>query len=387
MRYYKTLLPFLFLILLTGCEFESYEAYELPLYDGAFTWVKVTSGADWPKRYDHASVVFNNRIWVLGGYNPGQVKGDTYFEDVWSSADGDSWILETERAPWHGRRGHSAVVFDNGSGEAIYVIGGFEVDEETGYRQYSNDVWKSTDGKVWTRIKSRIYPVGDSIYISDWFPRMNHSCVTARHNDTNYIYLIGGYTMQEELSGRYAMKYYNDVWRSADGISWDSLANNDYGIRAEHAAAVDPETDRIYVQGGTHGVVFEPPLNASHPITGWQGVWSTDNGTNWTLELDTTLESGYLWRSDHQMVFYRDELWFLPGKTNSSVHYHFTEPYQFPIWKISETGSWVVDSDGDAFDARHGYSMVVFNDRVWIMGGMTSRHGQSNDVWAGEIIN
>jgi len=372
-------------LLAGGCEFESYNDYALPEYDGEFNWVEVTRHAAWSNRYDHASVVFNNKIWVIGGYNPGQVKGDTYYEDVWSSADGESWTLENGNAPWLGRRGHSVVVFDDGSGEAMYLTGGFSVNEESGYRQYNNDVWKSSDGKNWNEIKPRVYPIGDSTYTSDWFPRMNHSCLVANHNGTDYMYIIGGYTMLEDIGGRYSVKYFNDVWRSTDGVTWDSLAHNDYGIRAEHAAAVDPATGRIYVQGGTHGVIFDPVMNGSHPIQNWQAIWSTGDGTDWSMELDTSLNSGYLWRADHQMVFYRNELWSLPGKTTSSVHYHFTEPYQYPIWKVNTNGSWMVDSDGEAFDARHGYSTVIFDDKVWILGGMTSRHGQANDVWYGEI--
>lgn len=79
-------------------------------------------------------------MWVTGGYNPGQISGDTYYEDVWSSTDGKSWELVTNNAPWLGRRSHQLVNFDDGSGEAMYLIGGFSVNEETGYRQFNNDV-------------------------------------------------------------------------------------------------------------------------------------------------------------------------------------------------------------------------------------------------------
>jgi hypothetical protein len=48
-------------------------------YDGAH-WEKATSNAEWPGRSEHASVVFDNKIWVLGGlgYYP--------CNDVWYSA-------------------------------------------------------------------------------------------------------------------------------------------------------------------------------------------------------------------------------------------------------------------------------------------------------------
>ena len=141
-----------------GCEFESYRDYRTPEYDGVFSWTEVTKKAEWPKRWDHSSLSYDGRLWVIGGYNPGLVKGDTYLEDVWSSEDGVNWTEETASAPWLGRRGHASVVFDDGGGEAMYVIGGFVVDEETGYREYRNDVWRSTDGSSWSQIKERTEP-------------------------------------------------------------------------------------------------------------------------------------------------------------------------------------------------------------------------------------
>ncbi len=381
----KTILVGFTALLLAGCEFMSYDEYELPVYDGVYNWVEVTKNADWSNRLDHAAVAFDNKLWVLGGYNPGEMKGDTYCEDVWSSADGKNWDLVLERAPWDGRRGHSVIVFDDGSGPAMYLLGGFTVHEATGYRQYSNDVWKSTDGKIWTEIKANNNPFDANGTWGSWIPRMNHSCVVANHGGTDYIYLIGGFTMLNELSGRYATKYFNDVWRSSDGISWDSLPNNDYGIRAEHGAVVNPGTGRIYIQGGSYGVVFEPVLGTSHPITDWESVWSSDDGINWIPEMDASLELNYFLRVDHQLVYYNNTIWSLPGKNSSTVHYHFTYDHNYTIWSIDDDNYWSVDSEGEAFDARHGYPSVVFDNKVWILGGQTNRQGQANDVWYGEI--
>ena len=72
---------------------------------------------------------------------------------------------------------------------ALFLLGGYSVDESTGYRQYCNDVWKSTDGEDWLNIKERTYPRLNSI--DTWFPRMNHATVIANHGGVNYMYIIG----------------------------------------------------------------------------------------------------------------------------------------------------------------------------------------------------
>lgn len=375
------------LLLLSGCEFQTYKEYRTPPYDGAFTWTRVTREAGWSNRLDHTSVSFNNRIWVMGGFNPGVVKGDPYLEDVWSSADGVNWRQETASAPWLGRRGHASVVFDDGSGEAIYVIGGFVVNEETGYREYRNDVWKSPDGIQWIQIKERTYPEHpelDSIY--DWFPRFNHACVVANHGGTDYIYLIGGATMLEEHSARYSMIYFNDVWRSTDGIHWDSLPNTDYGRRSEHAVTVDPASGVIFLQGGRHGTIFEGVESGSHPLPDWHWLKSSDDGINWYTIKDTAaLEEDYLWRAEHHLVIRNSTLFSLPGKSSSNQHFHFARSRDYTIWRMDYPYLFSVDSEGSDFDARYGYSLVEHENKIWILGGDTNSGGPDNDVWYGEL--
>lgn len=370
--------------LLWGCEFESYKEYRTPAYEGLFSWTLITKKAAWSNRLDHASVWFDGRLWVMGGYNPGKVTGDTYLEDVWSSEDGEHWDLETASAPWLGRRGHATVVFDDGTGESIYLMGGFVVDESTGYREFRNDVWKSTDGQEWEQIKERSEPELDSLY--DWFPRFNHTCVTANHGGIDYIYLIGGATQLEGFNSTYSMKYFNDVWRSEDGITWEQLPNNDFGYRSEHAATVHPFTHRIYIQGGRHGKIVEGENNSSHPVPDFYWLWSSDDGINWTAENDTAeFYQGYLTRSEHHMVFMDEQLFGFPGKTTSNVHLVFGESSNYTFWRNDPGNLWSVDSEGSDFNSRYAYSIVEHDGKVWVMGGETGDHGPDNDVWAGEI--
>ncbi len=371
-------------IVSVSCEFQSFRDYDYPEYDGAFEWTQLTKNAEWSNRYGHAAVAYNNKLWVFGGYNPGVVSGDTYYEDVWSSADGATWELVLDEAPWKGRRGHKVTVFNDGTGDAMFLIGGFTVDEETGYREYANDVWKSTNGKDWEELKSRTYPTLDDP--TDWFPRFNHALVVANHDGIDYLYVIAGASMLENHSAIYAMRYFNDVWRSVDGVNWEKLDNNDFGIRSEAGAAVDPTTGKIFIQGGIHGVIFEAQDNFDHPIEDWQHLWTSIDGVNWIPENDTaTFDQSMFWRSDHNLLYYQNSLWALPGKTTSNKHYGFTSAGLYSIWRRDSNGVLEVDSYGCDIDARHGYATAILNDKIFILGGFTSSYGQSNDVWTGEI--
>jgi hypothetical protein len=56
-------------------------------------WIQSASSAPWSGRYGHTSVVFDNKIWVIGGYN-----GNNLLNDIWYSSDGINWTLATNFA-------------------------------------------------------------------------------------------------------------------------------------------------------------------------------------------------------------------------------------------------------------------------------------------------
>lgn len=370
------------LIMLSSCEPISIKEYQMEPYSGAFTWEEVTKKAAWSNRYDHAAVAFNGKLWVFGGYDSGRRNGDTYLEDIWNSANGKDWTLVSDSAPWKGRRGHTVTVFNDGTGDALYLTGGFEVDEKTGYRQYTNDCWKSADGINWTQIKKRTYPINDMD--ADFMPRFNHVCLAVNHGGVNYLYLIGGSTMLENAVGEYSFYYFHDVWRSKNGITWAKLDNNDFGQRSEQSACVDPSTGRIYMQGGNHSVVFDNEGLYNHPGQYYYDLWYSDDGVNWLA--DTTFS---VLRAGHSMLMYEHSLWLFPGKVDNYEYLRYAAGEISSdlcyTYRKEENAAWALDSKGSAFSGRHSYATVEFNNKIWILGGETADNGPNNDVWCGYI--
>src|SRR4051812_35126739 len=79
--------------------------------DGAGTaaWAAVTPHAAFPPRMAHVALSFQDRIWIMGG--EGTDGADR--NDVWSSADGATWTMETGAASWSPRGLAAGVVFQN----------------------------------------------------------------------------------------------------------------------------------------------------------------------------------------------------------------------------------------------------------------------------------
>lgn len=168
-------------------------------------WIQICAAAPWGLRQSFTAVVFNNRLYVLGGNNAG-----TFLNDVWVSDDGVTWNQVTANAGWAARGGHSSVVFNNG----IWVMGG------TG-AAIPNDVWFSTDGANWVQMT----------VAAGWAARANAGLVT--FNDA--MYFIGG------SAGA------NEVWRSVDGITWTLTTGAAFGTGGRSQFACLTYNGAIYV--------------------------------------------------------------------------------------------------------------------------------------------
>lgn len=109
-------------------------------------WSEVTNQAPWRGRKGAAGVVFNDKIWVMGGR---EKKGGGLYNDVWSSVDGVHWSCITEQAAWSKRQiDHNLLVFQ----DRIWLLGGGVF--ASAYHPFIgfNDIWNSADGKHWEQV-------------------------------------------------------------------------------------------------------------------------------------------------------------------------------------------------------------------------------------------
>lgn len=104
----------------------------------------IPEGEHWPPRgMIGGSAVFKDRIWILGGgtYDTPETPERLFYNDVWSSDDGVHWECHVWNAPWTPRQYHDVAVFDN----KMWVLEGWN-------QENRNDVWYSEDGIVWHEV-------------------------------------------------------------------------------------------------------------------------------------------------------------------------------------------------------------------------------------------
>ncbi len=244
--------------------------------DQGKSWEKILDTENeghWPARAYFKAVTKDKYMYVLGGQNfniidnpggppfptdcPPQIAASEFFNDVWRSQDGINWTEMTSDAGWEGRAGLSSVVLNN----EIYVLGGSKNDDDAIVgdmgppRIYFNDVWKSSDGATWTQMTDD----------APWAPRAGAAVVAK----DGYIYLLGGEDgfVCEPLPFC-EPPYFNDVWRSADGATWEQVTPAaDWVARPGHQCLLIRDT--IVCFGG-FGLLSNP-----------MDVWVSKNGAEW----------------------------------------------------------------------------------------------------------
>jgi len=227
------------------------------LYGGGEQRV-TTNSPMWSGRYGYTSLVYDNKMWVMGGYN------GVFLNDVWSSSNGINWTQATAAAGWSGRQGHTSLVYDN----KMWVMGGYN-------GVFLNDVWYSNDGVTWMQAATQA-PM--------WSGRDYHTSLVYN----NKMWVMGGNS---------AGAWLNDVWSSSNGINWTQTTNAAWSSgRWAHTSLV--YNNKMWVMGGWNWFIY------------FNDVWSSSNGINWTR---ATAAAGWFGRWGHTSLVYDNKMWVMGG--------------------------------------------------------------------------
>ena len=264
----------------------------------------VSNTAPFGNRRLHGSVVFNDKLWVIGG----QLNGGTLKNDVWNSNDGINWNLVTANAAFTPRRNIYTIVFNN----KIWAIGGYDSDT------LNNDVWNSDDGITWNLVTSDagFFGVNDLIIFN------------------NKMFVTTG----------------NKIWSSDDGAIWSFIidlptnANTFFVFEDKLWAAYDFEDDYYVNEDGLNWSFVETSLNGqesflfgtfhddivvfNNQILGLNRIGTTimhsTDAITWNAENHTSsvLPDGLYYYSTE---IFNDKIWIIGGQstgtTSGSVKY------------------------------------------------------------------
>jgi len=298
-------------------------------------WVRVTSDAQWQPRDSHGMLVYNDHMWILGGWFSPRLPNP---RDVWKSPDGKQWTRAVEAAPWVHSDLSAAMVFN----DKMWVMGGRKLPGA----ENSNKVWSSTDGTHWTLETEN----------AGWCPRVSAMYVVFKDK----MWVMGG--TENFYDHREAMVK-NDVWSSADGKHWERITAHAGWSRRAHGQALVFD-GKIWVLGGG---LWHPQHVARND------VWCSEDGVRWTQVANTAPWAPRIWFAS---VVYRARMWVLGGW--SKEHDNFGD-----IWYSTDGKNWSEVTSDVIWKHRHAHSVCVFQDKLWVAGG----HARplSNEVWCLQI--
>ncbi len=287
-------------------------------------WEIVILHAPFRERDSGEGFIFKDQLWLSNGYYHGNI----LFKDLWKSNDGLNWVKVLDNTPYDGYS--EIVVFQN----ALYAV--------------KESVWRSFDGITWNCIANTtpfgMRGYGETVVFQNALWQLGSGSDIWRSNDgiswscvvntapwgnryassvivfDNYIWILGGKTdgtnTPPEL-GYSNFTTHNDVWRSADGITWELvLQNAPWPPRMWFNSEV--YRNRLWVFGGYDNVNYS---NLSD-------VWYSEDGISWYQYASNNVFSP---RHEATSYAWQDKLWVVAGNS---------WPVLNDVWRLSLPTDW-----------------------------------------------
>ena len=306
------------------------------------TWHEIIADTDdspahWEGRSTHGSLVFQDKMWLIGG----RTASENHIAEVWSSTDGYNWTEVTPSAAFGARKEFVSMVHDG----KMWVLGG-----EIEGNLLANDVWYSSDGATWHEATPAA-----SWHVRDYFGGV---AFASGATGSDEMWVLGHYTGDAR-----GIPGVEDHHYSTDGSTWSSVSVS--GLPPSSFFPAITFNNVILIVGG----YFYTNSAWSESNT----IYSSTDGVNWA-ELSV---SGSIWdaRRLHTTLVYDDKLWILAGYSGYN---------RDDYWYSPDGTQWhEVMASGSKWEARQVHTSVNYAGRMWMLGGYGSTGDkQLNDVWA-----
>ena len=319
-----------------------------------YRWEPVTLKAPFAARDGAGALVYKKRMWLLGGWNPGD---KVHFplicnNEVWSSQDGLDWKLDKPNtfldrkfdtsSDWEGRHTAGYVVFR----DKMWIIGG-----DVNQSHYQHDVWNSTDGRNWVHVnKGRDVP---------WGPRALHYTFVLNGK----IWILGGQTMPAfSKTPDDKERFYRDCWNTTDGIRWTRVRPSEPAWTPRGMIGGNVVfKNRVWVLGGG---TYDTPTTKTRKF--YDDVWSSADGVRWKRHVE---HAAWEPRQYHDVAVYDGRMWVMEGYTKGIGN-------RKDVWHSDDGVNWH-EVPETPWKPRHAASVFVFKNALWMVMG----NNMEPDVW------
>lgn len=266
------------------------------------------------------AVVFNNKLWMIGGYDRSIPE---YKNDIWSSIDGISWKEEVTHAPFTAPEYPDLLVFNN----RLWLFSGSMFNSK-------REAWSSSDGINWVKEASNF---DSPLFFDNKLATFN-----------NKIWLVGVYRQG-------GLESQNEVWSTANGKEWTFATNAAFPARGY--ATLSVFNNQLWLIGGFNNNVI------------YNDIWSSSDGINW---VQRTANANFPARWKHAAIVYNNKLWIIGGLDDNGA--------RNDIWSSSDGITWTQETIHAAFSPRYHHQVVAFDNKLLLIGGYDGEY--KNDIWS-----
>lgn len=383
------------------------------------TWTQGESSPSWQPRSGYGCVVFNNKVWIIGGY---YYNGSSWvrMNDVWYSDNPGvqtSWTQATAGAGWSVRNVMGCLVYDN----KMWVIRG---------NCCKSDVWYSTDGANWTQATSDA-GIGGGHNIKNVLVFQNKMWIIAKSHQTNQVwYSTNGVNWTQASTppwpGRNdanCLVYDNKMWliggnrnqitpwQSSETGTLSTDNSYDYSMGYKFTPTIEGRVTRLY--GYFNGTKTVKLYNSSYTLLASASVtssnaWAYTNITPVNVEPNSVYYvvvegagSGGAIRTSATIPATTDfvtinaSVYQSPSGTFNASHTETTasmyglvdilidaERLRDDVWYSSDGNNWTQATSQASYGLRRTFGCVVFDNKMWVIGGvLPSPDCRRKDVW------
>lgn len=315
-----------------------------------WSWNEIQDDAEWSARAGLRVVALRRNLFLLGGRTPldpavAPAPGASQiWGDVWRSRDnGKNWtrILETDDTDHWPARAYFQALTKGGH---MYVIGG------QNYVVIPNPAPVGPPFISVSEFFNDVWRSRDGVHWTQmtadagWDGRAGLSAVALG----GYIYVMGGSQNDDSavIGGPPARIYFNDVWRSRDGSEWEQVtAAAPWAPRA--GAVVETKGCWMYLFGGEDGFTC---VSGERCPPYYNDVWRSRDGANWEL---VTAEAPWSPRPGHQVVSILGQFVLFGGfGLSSDPSAPFAPANPMDVWVSRDGAAWEMlpDAPWDAVE-------------------------------------
>lgn len=332
-----------------------------------YEWTLTNPSARWEPRAGLQVVKQGKRLYVMGGrtpLNPAEVPvpgASIIWGDVWASDDlGETWepiLFTDDEDHWPARAYFQAVT----KGRYMYILGGqnFNIVEN----ECPPFVPECPPFVPSSEFFNDVWRSRDGVNwrrmteAAGWAGRAGLSAIAHR----GAIYVMGGSFNDDSsiVDGQPAREYFNDVWKSYDGARWFQVTDEaPWAPRA--GAVVVSKNGYMYLIGGEDGFTCDSGGDRCPPY--YNDVWRSRNGRKWEL---VTEAAPWPSRPGHQAVVAFNRILVFGGfglSTDPSDPFAPSNPMDMWVSKNGKHWKQVSDSPWNAMgpeDIKYDFDALV----------------------------